>query len=97
MLIENGLGTDQAKISLLILHRKGEEFIFTLDDLLNLEGEKVYIQPGDRISAEILNYKENKVFILGGVSPQIFTINPANRETLADILFTNGGIKLSHC
>ena len=28
---------------------------------------------------------------MGGVSPQIFKINPANRETLADILFTSGG------
>ena len=49
--------------------------------------------PGDRITADILPYKENKVFILGGVSPQIFKINPANRETLADVLFTSGGAK----
>ena len=28
---------------------------------------------------------------MGAVSPQIFTINPTNRETLADILFTTGG------
>ena len=28
---------------------------------------------------------------MGGVSPQIFKINPANRETLADVLFTSGG------
>ena len=33
----------------------------------------------------------NKVFVLGGVSPQIFKISPANRETLADVLFTSGG------
>ena len=36
-------------------------------------------------------YKVNKVFILGGVAPQIFKINPSNRETLADVLFTAGG------
>ena len=36
-------------------------------------------------------YKQNKVFILGGVNPQIFKINPTKRETLADILFTKDG------
>ena len=41
---------------------------------------------------DFLSYKENKVFILGGVEPQIFTINPSNRETLADILFVSGGV-----
>ena len=51
----------------------------------------LYLQPEDQITTSVLPYKENKVFILGGVSPQIFKINPANRETLADILFTNGG------
>ena len=32
---------------------------------------------------------------MGGVSPQIFEIDPKERETLADILFTNGGILAS--
>ena len=45
----------------------------------------------DRVIIDILQYKENKVFILGGVSPQIFKINPTQRETLADVLFTAGG------
>ena len=51
----------------------------------------MYAKDGDIITTEILPYKENKVFILGGVAPQIFKINPANRETLADVLFTSGG------
>ena len=52
---------------------------------------ELYIEPGDHISTEVLPYKDNKVFILGAVSPQIFKINPANRETLADVLFASGG------
>ena len=32
------------------------------------------------------------MFILGGVSPTVVEINPATRETLADILFTSGGV-----
>ena len=51
----------------------------------------IYLQQNDHISSQVLPYKENKVFILGGVAPQIFKINPANRETLADVLFTSGG------
>ena len=62
-----------------------------MGDLLATNAPDIYIQPEDHITTEVLKYKENKVFILGGVSPQIFKINPANRETLADILFTSGG------
>jgi polysaccharide export outer membrane protein len=49
------------------------------------------LQPSDQISVELFEYKKDKIFILGGVSPQIFTISPTNRVSLADILFTNGG------
>ena len=59
--------------------------------MLNQNGQDIYLQPEDHISSQVLPYKENKVFILGGVSPKIFKINPANRETLADVLFTSGG------
>ena len=62
-----------------------------MDDLLTSGGQDIYLQPEDHISAQVLPYKENKVFILGGLSPQIFKINPAKRETLADVLFTSGG------
>ena len=56
-----------------------------------MNSPKVYLNPEDQITVDFLTYKPNKVFILGGINPQIFTINPANRETLADVLFTNGG------
>ena len=44
------------------------------------------------ITVETLSYKDDKVFILGGITPQIFKISPINRETLADVLFTTGGV-----
>ena len=59
--------------------------------MLDPKAPKLFIQPEDRITTETLLYKENKVFILGGVNPQIFSIKPENRETLADVLFTSGG------
>ena len=92
VLTENGLSADGNSIIRIRLKRRGENYTFTLADLLNSENKKIYLQPDDKITTENLSYKENKVFILGGVNPQIFKINPANRETLADILFTSGGV-----
>ena len=91
VLMEAGLSLDGNIITRINLQRQSEEYNFTLDELLKSKSQRIYIQPEDRITVENLSYKENKVFIVGGVSPQIFKINPANRETLADVLFTSGG------
>ena len=91
VLSQNGLSIDGNQITQITLHRDRKTYVFNLVDLLNPESPDVYIQPDDQIVTTILPYRENKVFILGGVSPQIFKINPANRETLADVLFTSGG------
>ena len=91
VLTQSGLSVDADNIIQISLQRDGQTYEFSLDDLLAPEGPDIYLHPEDHISAQVLPYKENKVFILGGVSPQIFKINPANRETLADVLFTSGG------
>ena len=91
VLTQNGVSIDANNITQISLQRDGQTYKFSLDDLLASDGPDIYLQPDDHVSAQVLPYKENKVFILGGVSPQIFKINPANRETLADVLFTSGG------
>ena len=91
VLTQNGLSIDAKNIIRITLQRDDQSYEFSLDELLASGGPEIYLQPEDHISAQMLPYKENKVFILGGVSPQIFKINPANRETLADVLFTTGG------
>ncbi len=91
VLTQNGLSIDANNITQIRLQRGSQTYEFSLDNLLAPGGPDVYLQPEDHISTQVLPYKENKVFILGGVSPQIFKINPANRETLADVLFTSGG------
>ena len=91
-LTKHGLSNDFNTITQITLQRNDNTYVFNLDDLLNPNSPDVYLLPGDQVTTNILPYKENKIFILGGgVSPQIFKINPANRETLADVLFTNGG------
>jgi protein involved in polysaccharide export with SLBB domain len=91
VLLQNGLSVDGNSIVQINLQRDSESYVFTLDDLLNITRPPIYLRPGDRIVVDILQYEENKIFILGGVSPQIFKINPSKRETLADVLFTSGG------
>ncbi len=91
ILTQNGVSIDGNNIIQIKLQRDGQTYEFSLDDLLAPDGPNIYLQPEDLIFTQVLPYKENKIFILGGVSPQIFKINPANRETLADILFTSGG------
>ena len=92
VLTQSIMSVEPNSVAHIILQRNGDSYTFNYDDLLNLKRPKVYLQSGDHVSVEIMQYKENKVFILGGVSPQIFIINPSNRETLADVLFTNGGV-----
>ena len=91
ILTGNGLSVDDGKINQIKLKRQGKTYYFTLDQLINQTSEPLFIQPNDRITIETLSYKDNKVFVLGAVDPKIVNINPTNRETLADILFTSGG------
>lgn len=90
-LSQSKLSVEGNKITRINLKREDRNYLFTLDNLLKLNPNNVHLQSNDVISIETLPYKENKVYILGGVNPQIFKINPAKRETLADVLFTSGG------
>ncbi len=92
VLTESGLAVTGEKIFRIKLQRGSKEYSFTLRALLDETTNRLYLEPNDRVRVEILSYKPSKVFILGGVSPTVVEINPAIRETLADILFTNGGV-----
>lgn len=92
VLTESDAGIEVNSITRISLQRQDKNFTFTLDDLLDPKNPKIYVQEDDKFTIEVLPYKQNKVFILGGVEPQIFNINPALRETLADVLFTKGGV-----
>ena len=92
VLTSNGLSLNRDSITRINLYREGRSYEFNLGDLLNPINKRIYLQPNDRVLTETLSYKDNKVFILGGIDPQIYKINPVNRETLADVLFTSGGV-----
>ena len=82
VLAQSGLSVSGDFITAIKLNRNNKVYNFTLDSITKNQENEIYLEPNDRISVEKLPYKENKVFILGGVTPQIFKINPSKRETL---------------
>lgn len=92
LLTRQGLSKDGSKVTRITLKRLDEIYSFTFDKLLKNNLNPINLQHNDHIVVEFLEYKTDKVFILGGVRPQIVEIKPAQRQTLADILFTPGGV-----
>ena len=64
LLVANGLSSNSESIVRIKLKRKNKTYSFTLDDLLKLN-ESLYLRSNDRIIVEILQYKKNKVFVVG--------------------------------
>ncbi len=94
-----GAGINVKKDTLTKIHltRKGNVSSILLRDLLSNPARKIYLEDGDLIRIERLEYKPSKVFITGsGITPKIFNISPSNRETLADVLFTSNGVLSSN-
>ena len=70
VLTQNGLNIDANNITQISMQRDSQTYAFSLDDLLAPGGPDIYLQPDDHISSQVLPYKENKVFIIGGVFPK---------------------------
>ena len=64
---DNGLNIAANNVTQISLQRDGQTYTFSLDDLLAPGGPDIYLQPNDHVSSQVLPYKDNKVFILGGV------------------------------
>jgi protein involved in polysaccharide export with SLBB domain len=77
---------------LFTLKREGKEYNMTGDLILNPKTKNIWLQDGDHIEIETLEYKPGQVFALSGSnSAVILPINPSIRETLADVLFVPNG------
>jgi protein involved in polysaccharide export with SLBB domain len=83
---------DTNKFTIIELRRNNLTYRMSLQKMLNGGASRVFIQDGDTIEIKHLRYKTGKVFALGGAgNAQLVPINPSERETLADILFTPTG------
>jgi polysaccharide biosynthesis/export protein len=80
------------RISLITLKRDKKIYRLTGEQILNLNTPEIWMQDKDQVNIEYLSYKEGNVYTLSGVgNAKIVKIDPSRRETLADILFTEGG------
>ena len=92
-----GINSKTDTLTKIHLTRNGNVSSLLLRDLLSDPTRKIYLEDGDLVRVERLEYKASKVFITGsGITPRIFNISPSNRETLADVLFTGNGVLSSN-
>ena len=91
VLTRSGVKYNPDSITRVTLNRGMDTYKFTLKDLLELK-RNIYVLPNDKIFVDRLSYRENKVFVVGGVTPRIVKIDPKERQSLADVLFTPDGV-----
>lgn len=91
VLTRSGVKFHPESITRITLKRGVDTYKFTLKDLLDLK-RNIYVLPNDEIFVDRLSYRENKVFVVGGVTPTIVKIDPKERQSLADVLFTSNGV-----
>jgi polysaccharide export outer membrane protein len=90
-----GRGIDGTSVVVIRIQRNGREYRLTSEELLVPGARDIYLRDQDQVIIEALGYKPGQVFVLGAVAPVTIPIAPEKRETMADILFTPGGILAS--
>ena len=91
VLTRSGVKYNPESITRITLKRGVDTYKFTFKDLLDLN-RNIYVLPNDTVFVDRLSYRENKVFVVGGVTPRIVKIDPKERQSLADVLFTSNGV-----
>lgn len=77
-----------AKIS---IFRGEDEYVFSYKKLTMRTKERVRLFPGDRVFVKTLNYKTEKVLLVGETGAQsAIPINSTQRPTLSDAIFSGG-------
>jgi protein involved in polysaccharide export with SLBB domain len=78
---------------IITLKRNGQIFQMTKDQILDPKTPNIWVEGEDHIEIENIAYKQGQVFALSGAGKaQMIRINPSKRETLAEILFAEGGV-----
>lgn len=95
LIIATGKGIDGRSVVVIRIQRNGREYRITTEELLRPGARDIYLRDKDQIVIEAMGYKPGQVFVLGAVAPVTIPITPETRETMADILFTPGGILAS--
>lgn len=86
-----GINFDESVLTIVRVKRKNTTYTVGLSDLLVKNSQAIYLQNQDHVFIQSFNYQPGKVFLLGGIKPQIIPITPEKRQTLADALFVANG------
>ncbi len=85
------IALDGQVLTVVKLQREGKTYSFTLNDCLSDNAPEIYLRDKDHIFISQLKYLPGKVFLVGGVTPTVLKIEPENRQSLAEALFSKGG------
>ena len=78
----------------IILVRDGQEFVFSLSNILKSPKAKYRLFPGDKIIVETLNYRAETVLVVGETGAQTsLEINAISRPTLSETLFSGSVLR----
>ena len=86
-----GIDFDESVLTIVRVKRNETTYTIGLSDLLVKNSEELYLKNQDHVFVQSFSYQPGKVFLLGGVTPQIIPILPENRQTLAEALFAKNG------
>ena len=86
-----GIGFDERVLTIVRVKRNETTYTVGLSDLLVKNSKEPYLKNQDHVFVQSFSYQPGKVFLLGGVKPQIIPILPESRQTLAEALFAENG------
>ena len=86
-----GIDFDESVLTIVRVKRDETTYTIGLSDLLVKNSKELYLKNQDHVFVQSFSYQPGKVFLLGGVKPQIIPILPESRQTLAEALFAEGG------
>ena len=86
-----GIDFDESVLTIVRVKRDETTYTIGLSDLLVKNSKELYLKNQDHVFVQSFSYQPGKVFLLGGVKPQIIPILPESRQTLAEALFAEDG------
>lgn len=88
----SGYSVDLNSVNLVTLKRGNKLYRLSSGDLFDESRAEIFIQDKDHIELAAYPYKPGKVYsVRGGGTAEITNINPAVRETMADVLYKENG------
>ena len=86
-----GIDFDESVLTIVRVKLNETTYTIGLSDLLVKNSKELYLKNQDHVFVQSFSYQPGKVFLLGGVKPQIIPILPESRQTLAEALFAEDG------